>query len=92
MNIKFYGATWCPDCRRSKQYLDEKGVGYDYIDIEKVPGAAEEVEKINKGFQSIPTIVFPNKKILTEPSNEELEKALEENKDLIIAHKNKSFE
>lgn len=91
MKIKFYGATWCPECRRSKQYLDEKGVDYDYIDIEKVPGAAEEVEKINNGFQSIPTIVFPNMRILTEPSNEELEKALEENKDLIVAHKNKSL-
>lgn len=87
--IKFYGATWCPDCRRSKQYLDEKGVTYEYIDIEKVEGAAEEVERINNGYQSIPTIVFPNGKILVEPSNTELQKALDENKELLIAHKSK---
>ncbi len=83
----FYGATWCPDCRRSKQFLDEKGIEYEYINIEEVPGAAEEVEKINKGYQSIPTIVFPDGQVLVEPSNAELEKALEENKDLLIAHK-----
>lgn len=75
--IKFYGANWCPDCRRSKQYLDEKGVEYEYINIEEVEGAAQEVEKINNGYQSIPTIVFPNGKILVEPSNAQLEKALD---------------
>lgn len=85
--IKFYGANWCPDCRRSKAYLDEKGIDYEYIDIEKVPGAAKEVERINNGYQSIPTIVFPNGKILVEPLNTELQKALDENKDLLIAHK-----
>ncbi len=85
--IKFYGATWCPDCRRSKQFLDKKGVDYTYVNIEEVPGAAEEVEKINNGFQSIPTIVFPNGKILVEPSNAELEKVLKENNNMIAAHK-----
>lgn len=53
-----------------------------------MPGAAEEVERINNGYQSIPTIVFPDGKVLVEPSNAELEKALEENKNLIIFHKN----
>lgn len=76
MQIKFYGATWCPDCRRAKDYLDAHKVQYEYIDLEKDPNAAAEVEKINKGLQSIPTIVFPNGKILTEPSNQELEAAL----------------
>lgn len=75
--IKFYGAGWCADCRKSKQFIDEKGIGYTYIDIENVPGAAKKVEKINNGFQSIPTIVFPNGKVLIEPSNVELEKALQ---------------
>lgn len=74
--IIFYGATWCPDCRRSKQFLDDKGIAYEYINIEEVPGAAAEVEKINNGFQSIPTIVLPNGKVLVEPSNNELILAL----------------
>ncbi|MDE2588541.1 MAG: glutathione S-transferase N-terminal domain-containing protein [Patescibacteria group bacterium] len=88
MSIKFYGATWCPDCRRSKAYLDDKKIPYDYINIDEVAGAAEEVEKINKGLQSIPTIVFPNGKILVEPSNQQLQIAIDENKDFLISHKN----
>ncbi len=87
--IKFYGATWCPDCRRAKQFLDEQQVTYEYINIDEVEGAAEEVVRINEGYQSIPTMLFPNGIILVEPSNEELKHALEENKDLLISHKGK---
>ncbi|MBI2314449.1 NrdH-redoxin [Candidatus Daviesbacteria bacterium] len=89
MKIKFYGATWCPDCYRSKAYLDQQKIEYEYINIEEVPGAAEEVEKINKGYQLIPTIVFPDGQVLIEPSNEELQKALDANKNFIVAHQGK---
>ncbi len=76
MQIQFYGADWCGDCRRSKQFLDSKNISYDYIDIETDPDAAAEVVKINKGLRSIPTIVFPNGEVLVEPSNEELERVI----------------
>lgn len=79
MNIKFYGATWCPDCHRSRAFLDEKKVHYDFINIDEDPAAADKVIEINKGYRSIPTIVFPDGKVLVEPSNEELEKAIKAN-------------
>lgn len=87
MTIKFYGATWCPDCRRAKQYLNDRGVEYEYINLEENPDAVAEVEKINHGLQSIPTILFPDGEVLVEPSNEQLAKAIEANKNLIIIHK-----
>jgi mycoredoxin len=77
--IQFYGAPWCADCRRSKAYLDEKSISYEYINIDEVHGAAEKVVEINKGLQSIPTIVFPDGNVLVEPSNEALQTALAEN-------------
>ena len=77
--IKFYGASWCPDCRRAKQFLDERKILYEYINIDESADAAAEVERINNGLRSIPTIVFPNNTILVEPTNEELKKVLEEN-------------
>lgn len=89
MKIKFYGTTWCPDCIRSKQYLDERQVEYEFIDLATNQEAAAEVEKINKGMQSIPTILFPDGEVLVEPSNEQLQKALDANKNLIIVHKSK---
>lgn len=87
--IIFYGANWCADCRMSKELLDSMGVEYEYIDLEKDQEAAKKVVEINKGYQSIPTIVFPDSHILVEPSNEELKKEIDhlEDKNLIVTHK-----
>lgn len=71
-----YGAPWCPDCKRSKQFLGDHRIQYDYIDIDQQPGASDEVIKINKGMRSIPTIIFPDGDILVEPSNAELAQKL----------------
>ncbi|MDQ3099618.1 MAG: NrdH-redoxin [bacterium] len=87
MKIKFYGATWCPDCRRSKQFLDDNNADYEYINLDENPDAADEVVRINNGYQSIPTIVFPDGKVLVEPSNEELKQAMSDMEDCIICHK-----
>jgi mycoredoxin len=47
-------------------------VKYLLIDIDEVPGAADEVAKLNNGYKSIPTIVFSDGSVLVEPSNQEL--------------------
>jgi len=87
--IIFYGTKWCADCRRSKEVLDRLGCEYDYIDLEEHPEAVEKVIEINNGYQSIPTIIFPDNTILVEPSNLELTRVLGEleDKKLIICHK-----
>ena len=73
-----YSADWCGDCRRSKRLLDELGVAYDIIDVENTPGAPEKVKEINGGAQSIPVIVFADGTHLTEPSDPDLRKKLED--------------
>lgn len=74
--IIFYGAQWCPDCRKSKQILDANTIDYEYIDLETNKNAVDTVTRINNGLQRIPTIVFPDGDILVEPKNEELLKKL----------------
>lgn len=71
-DIKVYGAPWCPDCRRSKQFLGEQRLPYDWIDIDKDPKAAALVREKNAGKQIIPTIIFPDGSFQAEPSNDEL--------------------
>lgn len=75
-DIKVYGAPWCPDCRRSKQFLGEQRIPYDWIDIDQEPEAAALVREKNGGKQIIPTIVFPDGSFLAEPSNAELARKL----------------
>ena len=76
-SITMYGAEWCSDCRRSKKLLDEKGVAYDYIDLEAVPEAAEAALAIS-GRTNIPVIVFSDGTHQVEPSNADLEAKLAE--------------
>lgn len=74
--IIIYGANWCPDCKRSKDFLDSYQVKYEYIDIEKSPEAIAKIEQINNGLRRIPTIIFEDGSILVEPSNKELAEKL----------------
>jgi thioredoxin reductase (NADPH) len=67
-----YGASWCPDCRRAKQFLASHRVPYEWIDLEEFPEKTAEVEARNDGKRIIPTIVFPDGTFLAEPSNDEL--------------------
>lgn len=87
--IIMYGATWCGDCLRAKAYLDSLGCDYEFIDIAKDESAVAKVLEINKGMQSIPTIQFPDGKVLVEPSNAELEQEIKElhENNLVICHK-----
>jgi len=74
--IVLYGAPWCSDCRRSRVFLDENKVEYEYVDIDQDEKGADKVVQINKGLRSIPTIVFPDGAVLVEPSNEQLKEKL----------------
>ncbi|MCK6585308.1 MAG: FAD-dependent oxidoreductase [Anaerolineales bacterium] len=74
--ITLYGTGWCPDCKRSKQFFGEQRVPYHYVDIDNDPDATAFVEEVNKGFRSIPTIVFPDGSVLVEPSNAQLAEKL----------------
>jgi mycoredoxin len=70
--IILYGTSWCGGSHRARTLLEQKGVPYQWVDIDKNSKAREFVEKTNRGFRSVPTIVFPDGSILVEPSTEEL--------------------
>ena len=75
--IHMYGAPWCPDCKRAKQFLNEQRVPYEWRDIDRDEEARAYVQRVNSGRQIIPTIVFLDGSILTEPTNAELADKLE---------------
>ena len=33
-NVTVYGASWCPDCKRFKQFLGEQRAMYNWVDID----------------------------------------------------------
>ena len=71
-NITVYGAPWCPDCRRAKQFLGEQQRPYNWVDIDQDQEGRAYVQQLNDGKQIIPTIVFQDGAVLVEPTNAEL--------------------
>src|SRR5450755_3792747 len=71
-NIKLYGTNWCSDCKRSKKFLGEQRVRYEFINIEEDQEGQAFVQKVQNGGLSIPTIVFDDGSVLVEPSNADL--------------------
>ncbi|HEV2661664.1 MAG TPA: FAD-dependent oxidoreductase, partial [Ktedonobacteraceae bacterium] len=71
-NIKLYGADWCSDCKRSKRFLGEQRIQYEYINIEENTEGQDFVRELQQGGLSIPTIIFGDGSHLIEPSNAEL--------------------
>ena len=67
--ITVYGASWCPDCRRSRQFLGERQIPYTWVDIEQDKKGEQFVVQANQGKRIIPTLVFEDGSFLVEPSN-----------------------
>ena len=80
MNSKLmiYGTQWCGDCSRSKDFLDSIQVEYQWIDVDDEPDGREFVLNVNNGKLIVPTIVFEDRSILVEPTNDELKLKLQE--------------
>lgn len=75
--LTMFGAMWCGDCRRSKALLDQLGITIDFVDLTEHPERAAEAQEIS-GRPNIPVIVFDDGLVMVEPSDEELEAALDE--------------
>lgn len=75
--IVLYGVGWCPDCRRAKRVFASKDIHFLEIDIDKDPKAEEFVKQHNRGYRSVPTIIFPDGSTLTEPDSSTLIQKLE---------------
>ena len=74
--IVLYGADWCPDCRKSKSFLNDNKINFQFIDIDKNEWSIPIITKLNNGKRKIPTIVINDETVLVEPANEELRQAL----------------
>jgi mycoredoxin len=66
--LTMYSTSWCGYCRRLKRQLDEAGIPYQEIDIEQDPTAEQRVREANNGNATVPTVVFPDGTVMTNPS------------------------
>jgi mycoredoxin len=67
-SVTMYSTPWCGYCMRLKGQMDREGIAYEVVDIEQHPEAAEVVERVNGGNQTVPTVVFADGSAQTNPS------------------------
>jgi mycoredoxin len=53
--IKMYTTTWCADCHRAKQFLKERGIELEEINVDELPDAEDLVMEVNDGRRKVPT-------------------------------------
>jgi mycoredoxin len=66
--LTMYTTHWCGFCRNLKNQLARVGIEMDEVDIERDHAAAEYVMSVNGGNQTVPTVVFPDGSVMTNPS------------------------
>ena len=76
MTFTMFSTPWCGYCHRLKGQLERAGIGFETVDIEQHPEAAETVEQANGGSQTVPTLLFADGSTLTNPSVAEVKERL----------------
>lgn len=78
-DIKLYALSTCIHCRNTKEFLNECGVNYDCVEVDKLEKEEratilEEIKKINPNC-SFPTLIIGDK-IIVGFRKEEIQEAL----------------
>ena len=74
--VTMFSTTWCGYCRRLKAQMDDAGVAYTEVNIERDPQALAFVVEANNGNQTVPTLLFPDASTATNPSIGEVKNRL----------------
>jgi glutaredoxin-like YruB-family protein len=53
--VKLYGLPTCPTCKRTKKYLDDEGIDYEYLDVSANRDFAKEMI-VKSGQKTVPVV------------------------------------
>lgn len=55
--VEFYSADWCPFCMRAKALLEARGIEFEEINVDRIPGFREQLVEMT-GRMTIPQIII----------------------------------
>jgi len=76
--IVMYVTEHCSDCLRAKRFFEANNIPHLRVSLEGDSQATEFVMQVNRGYRSVPTIIFPDGTVLVEPGWEELNRKFSE--------------
>ena len=68
-DITIYSTGYCPDCRRVKNFLKDRGVQFQEINIEQDHEAEAVVLRVNHGRRKVPTLRVGERYFACSPFN-----------------------
>ncbi len=68
-SVVMYSTLCCPDCRRAKAFLKERGVEFVEVNIEGNPEAEGLVLRVNNGRRKVPTLQVGDRYFACSPFN-----------------------
>ncbi len=74
-DVVMFCTPWCPDCRRARTYMMQKGIQFIEIDISRSRPAALKVRDWNSGNETTPTFYIRGS-VFTGYNEEKLKKLL----------------
>jgi glutaredoxin 3 len=72
--VVMYASSWCSYCSRARALLESKGVAFEEIDVDVVPGARDEM-MARSGRMSVPQIFVGERHIGGSDELDELDAA-----------------
>ncbi len=73
--VTMYSTTWCGYCRRLKRQLEEAGISYEEIDLDRDGSYDDRIIEKTGGYRTVPTVEVGGE-LLVNPSLREIEAAL----------------
>ncbi len=73
--VTMYSTTWCGYCRRLKRQMEEAGISYQEIDLDRDGSYDERIIEKTGGYRTVPTVEVGGE-LLVNPSLREIEAAL----------------
>ncbi len=70
--ITMYSTAWCPDCRRARNFLKERGIAFEEVNIEEDPEGEEIVIRANHDKRRVPTLKVGERYFACSPFNAQL--------------------
>jgi glutaredoxin len=67
--VTIYSTKFCPDCRRAKTFLKERGVQFREVNIEEANDGEQIVIKANQGKRVVPTFEVDGRFFACSPFN-----------------------
>ena len=49
--VRLYTTSWCADCQYAKQFLRERGISFEEINVDEDPDAEELILRVNDGLR-----------------------------------------